>query len=521
MREDIQKLYAEAKERLAINEFTTNGPDKIIISLCEKLEKEASPQEKEMISQYLYQHMPRERTRMTVYLYSVILEMGHNPEIMEEFIRYVTDNKELDLYNKNFLFYQFTRMIFMNAEYETEAVLTAKWGLLEEIKSQIKAEITVPLKRIPKEELNKNMAVVITEQFLAIGHGPTKTARDRCVVLKRDMGKEVLLINTGEFGDFMGRGAMPLFRIANGNYSPDLCEVEMQQWQGITIPFFQYEQLLPNPEAEELLLRTITQLKPSVVVNIGGGSVFAGLVNELIPVLTVATTQSGLVTTLTDYQTVHGKIEEKWIRVLQNMGKPLSHMIEGKFTFSLREQTEVTSRQKEKLPREQFLLAVVGGRLDMEVTEEFLEMLEHVLSEKIGVVFIGGFKTFDTCAERHPKIKRYMYSLGSCEDVLSKLEICDLYVNPTRKGGATSAVEAMSKGKPVVSVSYGDVAGTIGEAFCCRDYAEMESCIKRYWQDAEFYEKRSKAALKLAEELLDTKTEFVRIIEEYEKRRNR
>ena len=172
---------------------------------------------------------------------------------------------------------------------------------------------------------------------------------------------------------------------------------------------------------------------------------------------------------------------------------------------------------REKLPEDQFLLAVVGGRLDEEVKEDFLVMLEDVLSDKTGIVFIGKFNTFSEWKKRYSNIGDNMYYLGMCEDVLSKLEICDLYVNPTRKGGATSAVEAMSKGKPVITVDYGDVAGVAGEEFCCRDYAQMAEEIKRY-QDSEYYYQRSVESLRLAEQYLDSSTEFVRIVKEYEKR---
>lgn len=238
----------------------------------------------------------------------------------------------------------------------------------------------------------------------------------------------------------------------------------------------------------------------------------------MVPTLTVGTTQSGLAVTLTSYQAVHGKLNDTWKLVCKNTGKTEQHMIHGRFTFSLKEQLEHTSREKEQLPDKQFLLAVVGARLDEEVTDDFLKMLRGVLSPQIGVVFIGKFETYEKVAERYPNIRQYMYQLGFCSDILSKLEICDLYVNPTRKGGGTSAVEAMSKGLPTISVSYGDVAGIIGEEFCCRDYEEMAELIGRYAKDDKFYQKKAEDAKKLAELYLDTDSEFKRIMEEYDRR---
>jgi hypothetical protein len=55
------------------------------------------------------------------------------------------------------------------------------------------------LKRwIPARERNKNVVVVMTNQFLGILHGPTQTALDRCHVLQTTMDKDVFLVNTAE-----------------------------------------------------------------------------------------------------------------------------------------------------------------------------------------------------------------------------------------------------------------------------------------------------------------------------------
>ena len=46
----------------------------------------------------------------------------------------------------------------------------------------------------------------------------------------------------------------------------------------------------------------------------------------------------------------------------------------------------------------------------------------------------------------------------------------------------------------------------------------MAEEIKRYQEDSEFYTQRSAASQRLAEQYLDSSTEFVRIVKEYEKR---
>lgn len=68
---------------------------------------------------------------------------------------------------------------------------------------------------------------------------------------------------------------------------------------------------------------------------------------------------------------------------------------------------------------------------------------------------------------KFPMLKGKIKNMGYCDDALSRICLSDLYVNSIRKGGATSAVEALSVGVPVLTTNYGDVAGTVGEDFYC------------------------------------------------------
>jgi glycosyltransferase involved in cell wall biosynthesis len=138
-----------------------------------------------------------------------------------------------------------------------------------------------------------------------------------------------------------------------------------------------------------------------------------------------------------------------------------------------------------------------------------------VVGKNVVVFVIGKYDSYEMNMEKHSDLKEYVYYNGFSGDILSRIELCDLYLNPLRKGGGTSAVEAMYKGKPVVTIAYGDVAGIVGEDFCCADYSEMEKEIKRYASDREYYAIQSQKAKRLSEKYLDSEREFKRIIEEY------
>ena len=73
-------------------------------------------------------------------------------------------------------------------------------------------------------------------------------------------------------------------------------------------------------------------------------------------------------------------------------------------------------------------------------------------------------------------------------------------------------------GIPVVTVSFGDVSTNVGEEFCVQDYQEMQDKIMQYNEDKAYYEQMSKKAKARADILLDTETEFIRVLQEMDRR---
>ena len=67
---------------------------------------------------------------------------------------------------------------------------------------------------------------------------------------------------------------------------------------------------------------------------------------------------------------------------------------------------------------------VVGWRLDQEVTNDFLTMLEAVLNENVNIqiAFMGKFDTYDEKIERFTKVKNSSINLGKQMDALAVIE---------------------------------------------------------------------------------------------------
>ncbi len=464
------------------------------------------------------EEIPLEYPHVAVWWYSVLIGMKKDPILFHEFVQYVRDNRNSFTVNTQyFLFHQLASLRFRFSELDGESK-EILWRFYMELSDSFAEYFPASLlEEIPPKERNEDLVLVITEQFIAIQHGPTKTALDRCKAIITKLGKRVLLINDAEVLSLVGM--IPFFDIAAGNYMPQKMKETIQKWKGVEIPYCQCENNMPDIETMEQLLREIRAMAPGRIITIGRGGMLAQLAGRMVPMLTVGLCPSEPSYTCAKYQTLSRPLTTQEVQMLRNLGYGKEHIIESIFTSSLKPQTEhITRKELGEIPDHAFLLIVVGARLDTEVTKDFLSMLEGVLEQDMYVGFLGTFAGYQKRIGKFPKLQEQSGYLGFCQDILSRLEVCDLYVNPTRKGGGTSCVEALYKGVPVVSVDYGDVAINAGEAFCVKDYRKMQEEIRRYHNDKDYYKTMSQKARERAKLLLDTDREFIRIMKEMDRR---
>lgn len=472
---------------------------------------------KEKIAKLLLQEIPYEYPYPTVWWYSVVCAINKNPKIYMDFVKYIRDNQDkFSLNTLYFLYYQFKSIAFMYSEVDGCQGKEELWKLFQDIVSKYAGEVSVSLENIPIDKRDEELVVVITEQFISTVHGPTKTALDRCKAIITKINKRVLLINTAEVLSTVGK--IPFCESKMGSYMPEKLNEKVQSWKGVQIPYIQCQNNMPNIDALNDLLSIIRELAPSRIVSIGGSSILSNLANMMIPTITVGLCPADLEYTTTAFQTISRPLNNVDRQMLSHLGYSEKHVIESVFTSSLKPQKEKITKRDLQIPEDSFLIIVVGARLDQEVTDEFLTIMNDIVHGNMILGFLGMFCEYDTRISKYANLREHSRFFGFCEDILSRMEVCDLYVNPYRKGGGTSCVEAMFMGVPVVTCGYGDVSVNVGEDFWVKDYSEMKSKILQYYNDKEFYNIMSEKAKRRTEKLLDTEGEFVQILDEVDKR---
>lgn len=330
--------------------------------------------------------------------------------------------------------------------------------------------------------------MILTVQFLEERHAPTGSIIERVKAYKA-LGKEVVVINTAEI--CLVNGYVPMYNVNIGNVLKEYDDISEIQIGNYKTAFLQIPRDLPVPYKMQVLAYMINRVKPYYILAVGTGSVLADLCGNIVPCASMAIVFSTLPYTKNKMRILGRKLTEKEINTYRDRDDDI---IESKFTFELKPQKSFFSRKELGISEDRFVLVVVGTRLQFDITDVFMEMLQQVCTDGCYVIFAGIMDNHKELMEKYPIVAKNSLYKGYCEDMLALLEICDLYVNPDRTGGGFSVIEAFSKGKPGVYLRKGDVYTAGGEEFAVDDFNEMKNQILTYKEDKEYYNSMAKLA---------------------------
>ena len=461
--------------------------------------------DKENLFSEIEQYADTLNNNSKIFYLSLLLFFNPNPKYTNKILKECLSNNTIEIETKYFILYQIIAIGFPNPKIVNAETNLLKKELYFRIIQQYKELLGNSLNPIPQEQRNEKLIFLVTAQFLSLNHGPTKTALDRCETLQ-NLGYEVILINTAEL--LSHHKAIPFFDMRQGNYLEEYSNTNSINYYEKNIPFFQCSNSMPNINEMVNIFLIINEYKPQMILSIGSYNVTADLASALVPVGMIATVPSNLPITACQFHITGKQITEQDINNVKQFGFSKKNLIQSRFTSSFKKQTTNLTRTQLNLPEDKFILALIGGRLTYEATPEFLDAILTTVEFNTHIVFIGQYNNYDEITKTHSLLKENSTNLGHQSDVLAVLECCDLYLNPPRTGGGTSAVEALSKGVPVISYKSGDVYLSVGDTFGVDSQEEYIDKIKQYATDKAFYEQQSKKAVERTKILTDTNKEL-------------
>lgn len=411
-------------------------------------------------------------------------------------------NSTVSIEAKVFIYWQIkTRKTYYLENYSNEVDLSNTYKNIYNCVK--KHSITTKLNRISKNEQNENVIVLITNQFLDIEHSPTKLLLN----IVRTVDESFLDIDSIYIFNSAELTTKSKYMFVNGfkgryvAYNSKILENILEEAKIIRCGVG-YEQNEPGDFSIDNInnmAKQIYALKPKYIFNIGGDCLLADICNDFKDVVTIPLS-ADIPTCFSKYIVKTGITENVQHYKLNKKQEAL--MIPFNFNVFRDLPIKHFTREKFDLRQEDFLISVVGNRLNIEISDDFLELCSQLLKKysHVGIVFIGEYNNRKLERKLSKEVRRRCYCIGYQSELSSILELTNVYLNPKREGGGYSSIASISRGVPVISIDYGDVAMYLSEEFKAKNYKEIEEIISKMIEDEGVYkemcritEKRFKA----------------------------
>ncbi|ONI43648.1 hypothetical protein AN641_09450 [Candidatus Epulonipiscioides gigas] len=358
--------------------------------------------------------------------------------------------------------------------------------------------------------------IVTTEQLAGLNRGPSKNFLDHVYTLATKFKRPVIIVFTAERCNRLNL----LINTRMSNYivqSQHIAKIklpvnniEIDVIHGATLDFSIYKLVS--------LVDLIYQLKPYLVYNMQAESLVSDAC-KLFTNVSVISFSYDIPVSEAPNLILGRKLLPSDKKIFDLCKQNNQYILESTFTFILTPIEKCKTRQEYNLENDNIVIAIVGHRLDSEINNHYKQLLERLLtlSNKIKFLFIGIFENYEQVLANTLILEHSLF-IGNVPNLLEVYPICNLFLNPIRPGGGTSAVEALVSGIPVVTLSDCDVAYACGSKFTCQNEAEYIETVNRYIIDKSFYIDQSIYARTHGQELLDTETALRKMLYEIKKR---
>jgi hypothetical protein len=435
--------------------------------------------------------------KLYILLLSILYDVNMDESSMTEALEVLKKN-ELDLFLALYIRTQIETRIFVNFNIKRNYILRRE--VHRKLLLKLNQSLNIQKEYIPLKERDPERIVIVTNQLLSDLHAPTSITKELCYILQKKLNKKVLLIVAPEAINYeqmqqiwINPQIMNYTKEYNGNFKVTKNQEEISGYQIVMEENNMFE--------IKMLVEEIYALKPFCVWYMGNLTLFADLFCNLTTVLAMPFTNGYAISEapfMLSYLNSHSDEIEIMEHYLSERNQiPVPYTLEVPFKLSEKKY----GREEFQLKAEAFVIAIVGNRLDSEITEEFIAFLKRlmILEPRVVLAFIGPYagEKFQTDPLFDDRIKCF----GFQEDLIGILGIMDLFLNPPRQGGATGAVYSMAVGVPAVTLEHCDVANFVDAEDICANEEDMLQHIIKYINDPIYYKRRSGDVTKILEKM--------------------
>lgn len=378
--------------------------------------------------------------------------------------------------------YNLTYTIFTNQQLGGIEIYKNRLKVREKYFGKLCNNLNVDLEYIPLNKRKSKKIIILIEPLLGEKHAPTAQAVNLFLVLKK-IGYEPILISTC-ITDLCLKQADFLFEPMFMNTLSEITKKMKLTYFGESIEchyfYFLNESFIANIESA---VRDIRCFNPEFIIEVGGNNIVADICSRFTTVLsktcgaTLPITLSKYILDIFDDEKILGQQVLDFQRLIKIPNAMCFKSIESN-----------AYRSEYGIKEEDFVIVIVGNRLDIEIRDDFIQLMNRVIKhcEKSFFLIVG------ECDKLEEKLKNNtrVCFCGYVNNLMNTIGLCDLFLNPPRQGGGIAAVMSIEKNVPVLTMKGCDVASNVGDDFTCNNLEEMEILIYKYMEDIDFYKKQ-------------------------------
>lgn len=432
----------------------------------------------------------------TIRLYSLLFHLSGDLYYLERVIHYcemVSDRADPEFIH--YIYWCMMRQMFLGRAEPSKASFGPcdLFRLYERLLTLIETHWSPAPRAMPKRAApDRPRVCFITNQFLGQRHQPSRDCSDFAIRLQTAHGADIAIINAN---------LMPLK--APANFIPPFTATlergykgaQSLEIRGATLPIVSFAEIDFRREKITRILRTVESFRPDALVAFGGSNIIVDLFARAgaCPTLLLPTT-TGPVHSFADI--ILGFDQHDWTADLPTIHRTAFADRFRPFTFGYSLPPLAPETDSYVLPVGAPVFAIVGTRLDYEVSSSFVALLERLLDQVplAVVVFVGGVEALPARLKGSRHAARLL-TLGYVNDVRSLFRRCAAFLNPPRQGGGGGAAYALAEGLPVVTTRQGDVASVAGSAACVADDDGFVARAAALALDADFRAKEAECAV--------------------------
>ena len=349
----------------------------------------------------------------------------------------------------------------------------------------------------PYENTSSNLIVITTDQMIGSNHAPTRRVLDYAYAIVTGLGKAVMIVNGADLNFYQCHCLLygEIF-----TFNEELNNIKYLSYRGVKFPFMQIDVKMPDLYCIREALDEIYNLRPELVYNIGGSELLADLC-QMFTKTCCFPCGTDIAVTMSKYILVGRPLNSMDSDRLSRL-EDYQQTIETVVNYRLPEFDEnIYKRSDYNLSDSDFVFGIVGNRVDYEISDSFIELMNQLLLDlDAHFLIIGMLYNTGRILERVSMPER-IHITGFIPDAVDAVKLFDVYLNPYRSGGGRSSFEALAQGVPVITFAYGDVYYTCGDEFVVEDDGEFLETASRYMTDCEYREEQKLRGLKRAERL--------------------